>query len=101
MKVRNLILDIQIYLKTVKKKKILSYEIEPNKFSLLTEKEFDNIYLMRPEAFTFDMSYIAKRKNPKYSFQYFRKLMGKFEATFDNFENLADSNKCNIFFEFF
>ena len=82
--------------RTTKKEKSLSYEKALNKFSLLTEKEFENIYLMKPEALTFDKSYIKKRKDPKYSYEYFKKLMNNFESSIDNFDQIPYSYECNF-----
>ena len=84
----------------LKDKSITSYEIAVNKFSLLTDKEFDNIYLMKPKALTYDMSYISKRKNYKYSFKYFKQLYSKYENTFNHIENMANSIDCNYFLKY-
>ena len=79
-------------------KNILTYEKAVNKFSLLTDQEFENLYLMKPEALTFDKSYIQKRKDPKYSYEYFKKLMNKWESSINDFDSINYPYECTYLY---
>jgi hypothetical protein len=69
-----------------------SYEREVNKFSILTDKEFANLYLMSYDTLYGDRTFLQKRKQRKYTFGYFKKYMQKFEKSIHSYINNFESN---------
>ena len=72
-----------------------SYERAVNKFSLLTDKEFRNLYLMPYRALYGNKEYLAKRKQKIHSFEYFKTNYEKYNKTYQNYLHYQNPNNYN------
>ena len=76
---------------------VTSYERAVNKFTLLSDKEFQNLYLMPYKALFGNKKYLKKRKDPKFSFQFFKKYMESYQNDFEEYNSYNNEFSCKIF----
>lgn len=67
-----------------------TYEKAVNKFSFLTDKEFRNLYLMKPDVIFKDKKYLQKRNDPTHTFEYFKEQLEQYQNTTDDYDNFAN-----------
>ena len=62
-----------------------TYEKAVNKFSFLTDIEFQNLYLMKPDVVFGNKEYLRKRQDPMYSFEYFKEQLEQYDDVGDDY----------------
>jgi len=70
-----------------------TYEKAVNKFSFLTDREFQNLFLMSHDVLFKNKKYLEQRIDPKYSFEEFKEYYRSIESSETEYEECYNDGK--------